>query len=61
LSDAIDLADRAFVLDNSGENRRLLLSIERGRVKHLSNRLPHWAKTAIPRRFRRSRDRDSES
>lgn len=51
LRDAMALAERVFVLDNSGENRRLLLSIERGRIKHLSNRLPRWARAAIPSRF----------
>lgn len=56
LKDAIGLADRVFVLDNSGENRRLLLSVEDGRVKHLSSRLPAWAKEAIPLRLTRSSD-----
>ena len=56
----MELADRIFVLDNSGENRRLLLSVERGRVKHLSSRLPAWAEVAIPSRFTRSRDRNFE-
>lgn len=55
LAVAIDQADRVFVLDNTGKKRRLLLSIEHGRVKHLSNRLPSWAKAAIPNRFVRSR------
>ncbi len=48
------LAERVFVLDNTGEKRRLLLSVERGRVKHLSSNLPTWAKGAIPPRFTRS-------
>ena len=55
LADALGLADRVFVLDNSGERRRLLLSVENGRVKHLSGNLPEWAKGAIPPTYRRSR------
>lgn len=54
LKDAISIADRVFVLDNSGENRRLLLSVEHGRVKHLSSHLPLWANMAIPSRLTRS-------
>ena len=48
LSEALDLCDRSFILDNSGKKRRLLLSIERGRVKYLSKRLPDWANEWIP-------------
>ena len=36
LTATFDLADRVFVLDNTGEKRRLLLSVDHGRVKHLS-------------------------
>lgn len=48
LSEALTLADRAYVLDNSGLRRQLLLSMENGRVKHMTRQLPEWAKTAIP-------------
>ena len=58
LPSACLLAERVFVLDNTGEKRRLLLSIERDRVKHLSGHLPQWAKEAIPPRFIRSRSHD---
>ncbi|MHB8254545.1 MAG: AAA family ATPase [Acidiferrobacter sp.] len=51
LAEAIARADRAFVLDNSGENRRLLFSVERGRVRHLTSRLPLWAKSALPKKL----------
>ena len=60
LTAAFVLAERVFVLDNTGEKRRLLLSVERGRVKHLSSHLPTWAKDAIPSRFVRSRSHDLE-
>jgi predicted ABC-type ATPase len=60
LADALDLADRVFVLDNSGERRRLLLSVEHGRVKHLSGNLPQWAKEAIPSSYRRTRGSEFE-
>jgi len=48
LAIAFDIAERIFVLDNTGEKRKLLLSVENGRVKHLSNNIPEWAKRAIP-------------
>ncbi|MCF6502376.1 zeta toxin family protein, partial [Escherichia coli] len=48
LSAALPMADRAFVLDNSGLRRQLLLSVENGRVKHFTKQLPPWAQTAIP-------------
>lgn len=55
---ACALAERVFVLDNTGEKRRLLLSVERGRVKHLSGNLPRWAKEAIPPRFAHAHTHD---
>ena len=58
LSTAFDLVDRIFVLDNTGEKRRLLLSVDHDRVKHLSRNLPQWAKSAIPERIIRSRNND---
>ncbi|MEX3630483.1 MAG: AAA family ATPase [Burkholderia sp.] len=41
---ALAMADRAFVFDNSGDRRRLLLSLDRGKVKMLRRDLPEWAK-----------------
>lgn len=58
LSAAFDLADRVFVLDNTGEKRRLLLSVDNQRVKHLSRNLPQWAKEVIPEQMIHSRDND---
>lgn len=55
LTTAFDLANRVFVLDNTGEKRRLLFSIENGRVKHLAGKLPLWAQEAIPDRLLTSR------
>lgn len=55
LTIAFDIAERVFLLDNTGEKHRLLLSIERGRVKHFAKSTPEWAKLAIPERFSRSR------
>ena len=52
---AIELADRTFVLDNTGVKQRLLLSIEKGHIKHLSNNLPQWAKEAFPKQLTHSR------
>lgn len=46
---AIALADRAFVFDNSSDRRRLLLSLDQGRVKRLRRDLPEWAKPYLSR------------
>ncbi len=48
LPDALTIAERAFVVDNTGEKRRLVFSIEHGRIKHLSHNLPDWVRQAIP-------------
>lgn len=48
LTTAFNLTNRVFVLDNTGEKRRLLFSMENGRVKHLAGKLPLWAQEAIP-------------
>ena len=53
LSTALRSVDRAYVLDNTGQRYRLLLSMEGGRVKRLSRRLPPWTQTALPRLSRR--------
>lgn len=50
------IAERAFIVDNTGEKRRLLLSVEHGRIKHLSQNLPSWAQQAIPTELIRARD-----
>ena len=50
---ALALADRAFVLDNSGRRYRLLLSMERGQVRHVSSNLPSWARATLPRDMQR--------
>ncbi|WP_404995428.1 zeta toxin family protein [Cupriavidus pauculus] len=47
LPTALGIADRAYVLDNSGTRARLLLSMEKGQVKRLSRDLPEWAKPAL--------------
>src|SRR5262245_9880721 len=48
LGPALRHVDRAYVLDNTGQRYRLLLSMEGGRVKHLSRQLPSWIQTALP-------------
>lgn len=45
---AIALADRTLILDNSGARRRLLLSVEHGRVRFLARDLPVWFAGALP-------------
>ena len=55
LTVALSIAERTFILDNTEEKHKLLFSIEHSRVKHLSKKMPDWAKQAIPERFIRSR------
>lgn len=49
---ALEVADRAWVLDNTGRARRLLLSRDRERLRFLSSNLPAWAVDSVPPRFR---------
>ena len=51
LARSFELANRVFVLDNSGEKRRLLLSVEQNAVKYRSKNLPAWAKAIIQEAF----------
>ena len=48
LAEALRLADRAFVLDNSGQRRRLVLVRDDGRTRVISRRLPVWVEAAVP-------------
>ena len=48
LATALQSVDRAFGLDNSGQRRRLLLSMAQGQVKRRSRNLPRWAHHAFP-------------
>lgn len=43
----VAMADRAFIFDNSGSRRRLLVSMENGKPKFVSKRMPTWAKSSI--------------
>ncbi|MTW05884.1 zeta toxin family protein [Pseudoduganella ginsengisoli] len=43
----VAMADRAFIFDNSGKRRRLLLSLENGKAKFVSTRIPVWAQDSI--------------
>lgn len=45
---AMALADRTFVLDNSDDRRRLLLSYEDGHARFVSRDLPQWFASALP-------------
>ena len=47
LRDAMRLADRVFLIDNTGRKRRLLYSAEAGRVKFRAADLPAWATAAL--------------
>ena len=55
LAVALQSVDRAFVLDNTGQRYRLLLSLESGQVKRLSRNLPRWAQDALPSALLRRR------
>ncbi|WP_062339641.1 AAA family ATPase [Zymomonas mobilis] len=45
LVQAIQIAHRVLLLDNSSKRLRLLVSCENGRVKHISAHLPRWVQT----------------
>lgn len=47
LPKALAIAERAYIFDNSTDRRRLLLSLERGKVKQIHRDLPDWAKPAL--------------
>jgi predicted ABC-type ATPase len=48
---AIGLADRCFILDNTGHRHRLLITIDEGQVRHPSRFLPDWARRSVPAQF----------
>lgn len=57
LKQAIRLADRAFIFDNSAQERWLLLIIENQTARWIGNALPSWLEGAVPpdlRKFKRS-------
>lgn len=53
LPEALSIAHRAWVFDNSDSRRRLLLKRDQGEVKKLSADLSAWAEQAIPQHLRR--------
>jgi predicted ABC-type ATPase len=53
LAKALAMAERAWVIDNSGRRRRLILSLAHGRTAYLAADLPEWATRAIPAALRR--------
>jgi predicted ABC-type ATPase len=53
LPEALSLSDRAYVLDNSGRRRRLVMIREAGRVRYLHPRAPGWFIQAAPAEFRK--------
>ncbi len=55
IATALDLAERAWVLDNSGRGRRLLISCGQNSTGFVSSDLPAWATIFIPDRFRTRR------
>jgi predicted ABC-type ATPase len=44
---AIAFAERVFILDNTGARHRLLVTINRGQIRHQSQRLPAWTRVVI--------------
>jgi len=48
LAVGLTIADRSYVIDNSGKRRRLLMSCENGQVKQVAKLMPAWAASAIP-------------
>lgn len=58
LAEAMKIAHRTLVFDNSGKRRRYLLGREHGKTRHVSRNLPEWAKQAIPRTYQKKKDLD---
>ncbi|GGY03108.1 ATPase AAA [Paludibacterium paludis] len=48
LPEALAIADRAFLFDNSGERRRLLLTRAHNQSRHISRNLPGWMIDVLP-------------
>ena len=48
LSEAVAIADRAYILDNSGYRRRLLMITASGVVRFRAKLLPSWLTGALP-------------
>lgn len=44
---AIAIADRALLLDNSGERARLVMSVEASRTRFVTSSPPAWAREAV--------------
>ncbi len=55
LPEALTIAARAYVLDNSGQRHRLVLAREQDRVKHVARELPTWVERAVPSHLRDAR------
>jgi predicted ABC-type ATPase len=53
LPEAMRMADRSVVLDNSGERHRLVLVREDNRTRYENPNFPPWAERAIPGELRR--------
>jgi predicted ABC-type ATPase len=53
LEEAMRIADRSMVIDNSGDRHRIVLLRENDRTRYLSGDLPRWAESAIPAELRR--------
>lgn len=53
LGEAMRIADRSMVIDNSADRHRIVLLREHERTSYLSEDLPRWAKEAIPAELRR--------
>ena len=47
LRPALAAADRAYLIDNAGLNRRLVYIAEAGRVKYCADTMPGWAASAL--------------
>ena len=53
LATALGLVDRAYIVDNSGARRRLLIKTEGRRATSVAVDLPKWAVSAVPEQFQK--------
>lgn len=53
---ALKIADRAYVVDNGHEHRRILLSRVQDQTRRVGSKLPEWLVNALPASILRTKD-----
>lgn len=53
LTTALAMAERAYIIDNSGLRRRLLVKIENGHATSVADNMSAWAVRAVPAKYQK--------